>query len=296
MARRYISLLVTGGLVLLTLAGCGQRDSPDVPPTAGPSDIRAIEKGDEYVAIGDSYTAAPGLGPSTNACAQSTMNYPHTVAAKLGLKLIDVSCGGATTTHVTRPQTIGSIRRPPQADALSRRTDLVTISLGANDFNAFGLVAFGCVAVRFQDLQGAPCQKADAASASTIESMIQVTEDRLIKAIRWVAERAPSARILVIGYPEIFPESGPCAQLPLAAGDYAFARRVNELLVRAQVRASTQRNVEYVDVFAASRGHDMCAQDPWIAGLYPKRPGASPLHPYPEEQQFVAGLLLDLLT
>jgi lysophospholipase L1-like esterase len=298
MARWHTSLLGAGGLlVLLTMAGCSQGDGPGTPPKAGPVDVRAIEKGDEYVAIGDSYTSAPGTGTSTDDCLQTTTNYPHKVAAKLGLKLKDVSCGGATTTNVTAPQTIGSTHRPPQGDALSRDTDLVTISLGANDFNTFGTVAFGCIALRTEDPPGAPCQKADAAAtARTLEQNTQDTEQLLVDAIRLVAERAPSARIIVVGYPEFFPKSGPCAELPLALGDYAFAHRMNELLVRAQKRAATQTKVEYVDVFTASRGHDMCAKDPWIAGLHPTRTDARPFHPFPEEQQFVADLLIDLLT
>ena len=46
-------------------------------------------------------------------------------------------------------------------------------------------------------------------------------------------ERSPDARILVIGYPQIVPASGTCDLLPLAAGDYPFARSVNEGLTRA---------------------------------------------------------------
>jgi lysophospholipase L1-like esterase len=287
MARWHISLVVTGGLlVLLTLTSCSQRDG-----------VRTVAKGDEYVAIGDSYTSAPGTGKSTDDCLQSNTNYPHRVAAKLGLKLTDVSCGFATTEQVAKPQIIGSTQRPPQADALSPSTDLVTISLGANDFNTFGTVAFGCIAMRSEDPSGAPCQEADAAAAGrSVENKVEVTERRLVQALRLIAERAPAARIVVVGYPEFFPKAGPCAAFPLALGDYPFAHRINKLLVRAQQRAAAQANVDYVDVFTASRRHDICAPDPWIAGLHPTRTDASPLHPFPEEQQLVADLLIDVLT
>jgi hypothetical protein len=299
MSRRNISLLLTGGLlVLLTLTGCTQRDgSPGTPSKAAPVEVRTIEKGDEYVAIGDSYTSAPGTGESTDDCLQTTTNYPHKVAAKLGLKLNDVSCGGAKTTNVTAPQTIKSTTRLPQGNALSASTDLVTVSLGAGDVDVLGIVAFGCTSVRAQDPSGAPCQRADEASgSSTVEIKIDAAERRLVGAIKQVAKRAPDARIVVVGYPEFFPKSGPCTELPLALGDYAFAHRINTMIVRAQKDAAAEANVEYVDVFAASRGHDMCAQDPWIAGLYPTRTDATPLHPFPEEQQLVASLLVDLLS
>jgi lysophospholipase L1-like esterase len=298
MTRWQISLLVTGVLVALgILIGISLWSSPDTSRQTGPVDVRPFDKGDEYVAIGDSYTAAPGTGPSPNDCFQTATNYPRKVAAKLGLRLKDVSCIGAATSHVAAPQVFGSIRRPPQADALSPRTDLVTVSLGANDFNTFGTVAFGCTALRFEDPSGAPCKAADAAATGgTVAQKTQATEQNLVDTIRLVAKKAPTARIVVVGYPEFFPSTGPCAHLPLALGDYPFAHRINELLVRAQKRAATRAKVEYVDVFSASRGHDMCAQDPWIAGVNPARAHAAPWHPYPEEQQLVADLILDQLT
>ena len=39
-----------------------------------------------------------------------------------------------------------------------------------------------------------------------------------------VRERSPQARILLVGYPQIVPAAGTCAELPLADGDYAFVR------------------------------------------------------------------------
>ncbi|HUP99452.1 MAG TPA: SGNH/GDSL hydrolase family protein [Aeromicrobium sp.] len=298
MARRQISLLGAGGLsVLLALAGCSHGNRPDIPPETRSGDVRAIEKGEEYVAIGDSYTSAPGTGSSADNCFQTTTNYPHKIAARLGLKLKDVSCGGATTEHVSAPQILGSTRRPPQADAVSPDTDLVTISLGANDSNIFSAVTFGCITLRSRDPAGAPCQQSDAAAVGrTVEQNTEETEQHLVDAIRLVAARAPAARIVVVGYPEFFPTTGPCAQFPLALGDYPFAHRINELLVRAQKRAAARTQAEYVDVFTASQGHDMCARDPWIAGLRPTRSDAMLLHPYPEEQRLVAELLVHLLT
>lgn len=298
MTRWQTSHLLTGCLLALaTLTGCGPPAATPEPSGERTEVPRAIEKGDEYVAIGDSYTSAPGNGPSVDDCLQTNENYPHNVATRLGLKLKDVSCGGAATKNVMAPQTIRSTSRPPQGDAVSRDTDLVTISLGGGDVDALGHVAFGCASVRTQDPAGAPCQTADSVGGSSaIETEIAKTRQRLIAVIKQVAERAPHARIVVVGYPEFFPEAGPCTQLPLALGDYAFAHRINQLLVEAQAAAAARTGVEYVDVFAASRGHDMCAKDPWIAGLHPVRPGATALHPYPEEQQLVADLLVDLLS
>lgn len=302
MARWKVLLLVVGAfvvagvvVVLMTLTGrnpSAPTSSPSKP--AGPPPITA---GAEYVAIGDSATGAPGNSPpeANDGCLQSSNNYPHQVAAKLGLKLTDVSCGGATTqVHLSQP--IGQFSVPPQVDALTPTTDLVTLSLGANDFGTFGSIVGYCTAVRSENPAGAPCEADPARGLSANEEKIATIENRLVKAIRLVQERAPEARILVVGYPEFFPESGPCTQLTLASGDYAFARRINELLVRAQKQAAERTKVEFVDVYEPTRGHNMCADDPWIAGAYPTRSDAIPYHPYPEEQRLVAKLLIDRLT
>lgn len=299
MARWQITLLIAG-LVLTAgaLVGVSLWDGPDTTHEAGPREVRPINQGDEYVALGDSYTSAPGTGRSTDdACLQTAANYPHTVAEELGLRLTDVSCGGAKTNHVTESRIFRSTHHPPQADAISPGTDLVTVGIGGNDVNVFGVVAYVCTTLRARDPSGAPCQTDFAARrGSNIERRADRMEESLVGVIKHVAKGAPSARIVVVGYPELFPKAGPCEQLPLALGDYAFAYRINELVVRAQKRAAARTNVEYVDVFTASRGHNMCAKDPWIAGLRPTRSDAMPLHPYPEEQQLVADLLLDLLN
>lgn len=257
-----------------------------------------LNKGDHYVAMGDSYTSAPDNGPETGqpGCFQTAGNYPHQVAKRLGLDLTDASCGGAMTTHVTRPQPLGPITLPPQADALSRTTDLVTVSLGANDFGMYGGVVFGCVAMRDRNPSGAPCAAADAAAGPTsVARRFPEIERRLIAIIQLVKRRSPKARIVVVGYPQFFPEAGPCTQLPLAADDFQFAYLINKLLVQAQKNAAERSKVDYVDVFTATKGHDMCSDDPWIAGMTPSSADAMYYHPYPEEQRVVADLLVDLL-
>ena len=60
---------------------------------------RTAPKIGQYVALGDSYTAAP-LVPVTdvaNGCFRSDHNYPALAAKALGAELEDRSCGGART-------------------------------------------------------------------------------------------------------------------------------------------------------------------------------------------------------
>lgn len=299
MAQR-LTLLVAGlAVALSSLTACAGDIPTRTTPTRTAQSLDPVRPGDHYVAIGDSYTAAPQTGPvaAENGCLQSTTNYPHQVAERLGLDLTDVSCGGATTQHVTNPQLVlRANRRPPQANALSTTTDLVTISLGGNDFGTYAGIVFYCAAIRGRDPAGAPCTALDdEAGKESVENRGVRIEQRLVAAIKEIKKRAPKARIVVVGYPQFFPPTGPCSQLWLAAGDYPLARRVNEMLVRAQENAAERTNAEYVDVFAATAGHDMCADDPWIAGIKPAGSDAMLYHPYPVEQQVVADLLVDLL-
>ena len=64
-------------------------------------------------------------------------------------------------------------------------------------------------------------------------------------------ERAPDAQIILVGYPQIFPDpaNGGCAQLPLATGDLGYARDVNVGLNESMAAAAKTTGVEYVDVF-----------------------------------------------
>src|ERR1017187_444451 len=83
--RTYLSLM------LVLLVGALTAILPSV----------ASANGQSYVALGDSYTAGPGMLPvsatAPPGCGQSQKNYPHLVASVLGLSLTDVSCSGAKT-------------------------------------------------------------------------------------------------------------------------------------------------------------------------------------------------------
>ena len=87
-----------------------------------------------YVALGSSMAAGPGIRPSADGApfraGRSARNYPHLVAERLGLDLVDVTYSGATTASVLTDPQNGA---PPQADALDASEDLVTVTIGGND-------------------------------------------------------------------------------------------------------------------------------------------------------------------
>lgn len=286
-------------VVTLTLAAACTDDEPDGPNGPARPKTAPIEPGDEYVAIGDSYTAAGGTGRTErqSGCLRSAANYPNLLARRLDLELTDVSCGGADSTHLLESQKTRKGNVPPQIEALSETTDLVTVGMGGNDLDAFAVLVSNCVVVARTDPEGSPCSDYDTqgGGSRTAEAAAQIQE-RLINSIGYIVAAAPNARIVLVGYPRFAPARGTCEELPLAEGDYAFARRLSEGVQDAIRTAAARTGADFADVYAASRGHDVCSDDPWMAGSKPQFEDAAPYHPFPEEQRAVARIIEDVVT
>ncbi len=270
------------------------------PPSTPPSVDAGLTN---YVALGDSYTAAPLFRPDARirGCLRSPDNYPAQVARANGLTLTDVSCSGATTDNMVEPQRFakGGAQQPPQFDALTPDTDLVTVGIGANDFRFFGRMIIDCIALAPSDRSGSPCERANeiAPAPQRIEDKLDVITTHVASVAKGIKQRTPGARVLMVGYPQLLPAAGRCgSKLPLAAGDYGFVRRLNLSLADAVRAGALQAEVDYVDLIEASQGHDICSKKPWIAGVRGPQRLALGLHPYRREQRAVAGLVSQMLS
>jgi lysophospholipase L1-like esterase len=298
-----LALLALG----LFLTGCSANDAVDagVPEASAPTPSAEVadHSGDptyaRYVALGDSYTAAP-LVPETdvnNGCLRSTNNYPALVAAELpGTELVDVSCSGAASASMVGVQQTGNQSQPPQFDALTKDTDLVTVGIGGNDFNLFATLIGTCARLRDSDPKGAPCREEfSSGGTDRLTRELRQIRGHVAAVVSGIRDRAPRAHVVVVGYPQIVPDEGTCPRLlPLATGDYPYARRINEGLARA-VQAGARKADEFVDTFGPSAGHDICADEPWINGRATDPSRALAFHPFAEEQQAVAELVLEKL-
>jgi lysophospholipase L1-like esterase len=252
-----------------------------------------------YVALGDSYTAAPGVPvtDTSTGCLRSNGNYPALVAKAVGASYVDVSCGGASTTSLVGTQQTSTGPVPPQFDALEESTELVTIGIGGNDLSLFNDLVSTCVQVSRPDAPGSPCRDAmSAGGPDRLLKKIRVIEERVASAVTGIHDRAPVADVVLVGYPQLVPRTGTCAELPLAPGDYAYVRSIAVRLGRALATAAKQSRATYVDILAASRGHDMCAgEEAWVNGINTDLERAIAFHPFAAEQQAVAQLVLDSL-
>jgi lysophospholipase L1-like esterase len=239
-----------------------------------------------YVALGDSYTAGPGIPqqtPESGGCGRSDHNYPHLVSAALAVgRFTDVSCGSATTAHMTTPQPLpGGLTNGPQLDALTPDVDLVTLGIGGNDIR-FGEIMLTCVRLSLLLPVGAPCRHHYTRAGDELGGRIDATAPKVAAVLAAIRQRAPAARILVVGYPVILPAAGPGCWpvMPIAVGDVAWLRGVEGRLNAMLAAEAAKAGAGFVDTYASSVGHDVCRLPgtKWIEGLVPTAP-ASPVHP-----------------
>lgn len=276
----------------LVLAGCGHEDD-------GQHVTRDPDGPAQYVALGDSYTSAPGVPDTVDVgCYRSNRNYPTLVADELDLNLTDVSCGGATTTSLSDVQQTPTGGVPPQFEALTEHTRLVTVGIGANDDGLFGSLLTTCMELGRQPGDGSPCR--DAMNKDGSDQLLESIDDiqsRLSSALLDLQDRAPNAEVVLVGYPQPVPDRVRCSALPLAAGDYAYVREIFVALAKATEGAADRTGIEYIDLLSASDGHDMCAGDEaWLTGVTTGPDDETvPMHPKPEEQEAVAELVVAAL-
>ncbi len=255
---------------LIALVGALSALSPSVANAEGAS----------YVAMGDSYTAAPGVLPPSGFfpfCGQSAANYPHLVAATLNLSLTDVSCGGAKTENFTHSQFPGL---EPQFNALSPTTEVVTVGMGGNDGNLFGTLVQGCTALDFgHPNEGAPCQEHfEGFVTATRETYKPIQEAALAE----IHVLAPNAKVFLVGYPDITPTNDYCpSAIPWTRGDLIWFRNQVQIAGNEALRQEAENTgAVFVDTFPHSIGHDAC-QPPgvrWIEPLFGSLTGVA-VHP-----------------
>ncbi|MFJ9038532.1 SGNH/GDSL hydrolase family protein [Streptomyces sp. NPDC102406] len=285
--RTAVALAAVGGCVL-TVAVAGTATA-----TTGE---RHGKPRPDYVALGDSYTSGPLIPVQVDAnCARSDHNYPSITARERQVaSFTDVSCGGATTAEMWRSQGTNG----PQLDAVRRDTDLVTLQIGGNDMG-FGSIIATCAALSSKDLTGNPCQQYYGASGhDQLTLNILRTAPKVARVLRAVHAKAPHARVVVVGYPDLLPDDGTGCYptVPFAAKDFPYLRDTGKRL-NAMLRAVALLNrADYVDTYGPTVGHDMCKApaDRWIEPLSPTSP-AAPAHPNAKGQEAMAKALMKTL-
>jgi lysophospholipase L1-like esterase len=271
----------------LALTGCAT--APDIVP--------AMPSGAHYVAMGSSFASGPGVAsvvPGTPArCTRSTENYAQQVARQLNLRLTDTSCGGARTAHILGPWN----ELPPQIEALTADTALVTITIGGNDVGYIGgLISASCAGAdrasappMCQSMAGQPPEPGEAEWRALASSLDRITAE--------VRRRSPAARLVFVDYLTVVSDGPPCAATPFAADRAATGRAIAARLAAETAAAAARAGADVLRASALSANHGACAEQPWMGGFIAP-PGSGlhiPYHPNQAGMTAVADALAALL-
>ena len=250
------------------------------------------------VALGDSYTAGALLPADLTAsplgCLRSTKAYPVLVAAALGASLTDVACASAGVQDMTAAQQTNLGTNPPQLNALAPDDSLVLLTLGGDDLG-FMNVLDKCMELSFTDPWGSPCEAYyTKGGTDQLAAAVRAEAPRMAAVLAAIAARAPQARIVVVGYPDLFPLSGGCwPAVPITDGDIAYLRGI-ELQLNAMLAADAKAaDATFVDTFTPTIGHDFCQPERIrdVEGLLPGS-WALPFHPNARGQAAIAAAVL----
>jgi lysophospholipase L1-like esterase len=275
-------------LLSIVAVACG---APSAPKPQPPKPLN-------YVAMGDSVAAEPRV-PDPAAplgCQKSTNNYPSVLARRINpANFTDVTCSGATTADITTQAqvTVGGTV-PPQIDAVEANTTMVTITIGGNDV---GLAA-DASQCRAASIDSPPC--ADRFVTNGVDSVSTAIDAHVPvwgAMIEDVRAKAPTARIIMVGYPTYIRPGGCFPEQPIVPkdADY-FQSKVNQIDDR-QRQLAADKGISFFDTRPLSVGHDMCAppNQRYVEGFVAANP-ATPLHPNGMGAAAIGNALADYVT
>jgi lysophospholipase L1-like esterase len=236
----------------------------------------------DWAGLGDSYAAGP-LIPNQQlsplGCLRSDHNFAHLAAATLGRSLADASCSGAKTDDMTAPQDVTPGQNPPQFNALTTDTQIVTLQIGGNDIGFTSILENCATANPFAH----PCRDKYVVNGhDTLADKIAATAPKVATVLQGVHARSPGARVFVVNYAAILPEtgSGCWPQVPIAFSDVPYLRSVEKNLNAMLAQQAAANGARLVDDYTASIGRDACKSSStrWVEPLVPAN-AAAPFHP-----------------
>jgi lysophospholipase L1-like esterase len=294
-----------------------ERDGCTVPGY-GETPLEQATSG-EYVALGDSYSSGEGaydyeedtdfddrddLWPFNddeedhNRCHRSENAYSQVIADSNDFAggTTFVACSGAVHDDLENDNHANT-GEDPQLEALSEETSLVTMTMGGNDLG-FADVVKDCILNGERGVGSDTCQ---AKHDQRIRELLPQLMEELVARYEEIREHAPNARIVIIGYPQLFVDdpSDNYGNL-LFAEDQVWMNQVGGDLNAMLAQAADEAGVEFVDPTEAFHGHEIGSDDPWINDLTFGGPGFSivdpgSFHPNAAGQSAIADLVQDQL-
>jgi lysophospholipase L1-like esterase len=202
-----------------------------------------------YVALGDSYSSGLGAGDylsSSGSCDRSADAYPEQwAAANSPATFTSAACSGATTADVLSSQ----------VSALSASTTLVSITIGGND------AGFSSVMETCALSLSSTCLNAVAAAEAFVADQLPARLDQTLQTIR---ADAPSATVIVLGYPDLYDLSNSGTCIGLSTKDRTALNQGADDLDGALQAAAQANNDTFADVRSQFAGHEICDSGSWL--------------------------------
>ncbi|AWW40384.1 MULTISPECIES: SGNH/GDSL hydrolase family protein [Streptomyces] len=200
-----------------------------------------------YVALGDSYSSGVGAGSyisSSGDCKRSTRAYPQLwAAANSPSSFSFTACSGARTDEVLSSQ----------LSPLNSTTGLVSISVGGNDAG-FADVMTTCV------LQSdSACISRINTARAYVSTTLPGKLDTVYTAIR---SRAPSAQVVVLGYPRFYKLGQSC--LGLSETKRRAINDASDHLNSAIAQRAQSHGFTWGDVRGTFTNHEICSGSSWL--------------------------------
>lgn len=293
---------VAGLLTAAALCGCAGTMNPALLSDVRGTQTTGSPGAGTYVALGDSFTSAPLL-PQELAdpvgCWRSSADYPALVDKALRPRsFVNVSCYGASTYDMTHTEDTLVHDNPPQLNALSAADSLVTLQVGGDDIG-FSHIVTTCATLSFSDPFGAPCEdRYTAGGTDQLAQDIARAAPKIASVLSSIRQRAPRARILLVGYPDILPTtgSGCWPEVPFTHDDVTYLAKTEVRLNSMLAAVAAKSGAGYVDTYGGSIGHDACEPSgvKWVEGLIPTSL-AAPMHPNALGEQAMSREILGAL-
>lgn len=352
--KLWIGLAVAAVVALVVVVAVLRGGDDPQPPLGFVSPSEASV----YVALGDSYSAGEGTAPYLegtddsrapgaryyDSCHRSKLAYSRLVAADLALSPQFLACSGAKSGNIGWLDENGSIQGNPQFPrsslvpttqlkalttiAADNDVSLVTISVGGNDLG-FANILGDCANPRGSCVNAPPGDWTGRDGAGPPNNARFPYSDYAPRAIDWTRPRirrvfdslqrlVPNARILVVGYPRLFPvdqHEQDCQLLKRLwtpgddrhPGEQDFLNDQDAIFNTMISQEAAAAGLEFVAIADAFSHHEPCgSRDDWLRGpIWPggdnsqtrfsRAPGRGSFHPNAAGHQAMARAVLTVL-
>ena len=131
-----------------------------------------------------------------------------------------------------------------------------------------------------------------------ISDRIQATAPKVGAVLQGIRQRSPSARVFVVNYLPIFPETGVGCwpQVPIAWVDVSYLRSKQRQLNAMLASQASANGARLIDAYTAGIGKDACKSSGtrWVEPIIPSN-AAAPVHPNLRGMQGTAAVVASVV-